>query len=269
MISNPAAVIIPIYKLLPDKNEVLSMNQCFRVLSRYDIIFIAPETLDIAFYSNECNQHGINFREVRFADRYFSGIAGYNQLMLSPALYKSFIQYKYLLIYQLDAYVFKDDLLHWCRQGYDFIGAPAIPHENKPNEIQFLKRYSRWVKRVNKILGTNHQISNVGNGGFSLRNTKSCYRLLKLLQSKIKVWGTNNEDGFFKYWGNILHPVFRLPSDEVALHFSVEQSPAESLRKLQGVLPFGCHAFEKNEPEIWQHYIKGLHDSMEQSPYKN
>ena len=76
------------------------------------------------------------------------------------------------------------------------------------------------------------------------------------MHSKALRWGTNNEDGFFKYWGNLFHPLFRLPSDNIALRFAIEQSPDESLKKLNGQLPFGCHAFEKYEPEVWRGYIE-------------
>lgn len=238
------------------------MNQCLRMLNSYDIIFIAPESLDISFYDNECKKNGVTLVVARFADHYFANIVGYNELMLSPLFYKTFIQYKHILIYQLDAYVFKDDLAYWCAQGYDFIGAPSEPHQNQPNEMQFLKGYSKTVALFNKFLGTNHKISNVGNGGFSLRNTRSCYYLLKILQSQLKTWGTNNEDGFFKYWGNIFYPLFKLPADDEALRFSIELAPSYSLSKLNGALPFGCHAFEKHEPETWQHYIKGFNSDI-------
>ena len=35
-----------------------------------------------------------------------------------------------MLIYQLDAYVFKDELLNWANKGYDYIGAPWLPWKN-------------------------------------------------------------------------------------------------------------------------------------------
>ena len=31
-----------------------------------------------------------------------------------------------MLIYQLDAFVFQDDLAYWCQQNYDYIGAPWL-----------------------------------------------------------------------------------------------------------------------------------------------
>ena len=45
-------------------------------------------------------------------------------LMLSPFFYESFLDFKYVLIHQLDVFIFKDELNYWCNQNYDYIGAP-------------------------------------------------------------------------------------------------------------------------------------------------
>lgn len=34
-----------------------------------------------------------------------------------------------MLVYQLDAYAFKDELFFWASLGYDYIGAPWMPHQ--------------------------------------------------------------------------------------------------------------------------------------------
>ena len=179
-------------------------------------------------------------------------------MMLSADFYKKFTQYKFILIHQLDAYVFKDDLLYWCSRNFDYIGAPHPQHTNQHGDIQFLKSYTKFIKTINNAFGTSLTVSNAGNGGLSLRKTAKCYWLVKLLRGKVNKWGKNNEDGFFKYWGNLLNPFFRLPNDKTALRFSIEQLPADALVQLDNQLPFGCHAFEKYEPETWARYIPGL-----------
>ena len=247
------AVCIPIYKARPSRSEIISLKQCIKILKNHPIIFVVPQTIEFDEYLGICKD--IDYEVVKFKDEYFQNIAGYNKLMLSANFYKKFLKYKYILIYQLDAFVFKDELLYWCSMNYDFIGAPHTPAANAPGEMQFLKNYSRVWTYINNVFYTNHTISNVGNGGLSLRKTVSFYYLLKLLKNKIDAWDGLNEDGFFKYWGNIFYPFFRLPKDEIALKFSIETSPAESLKKLGGVLPFGCHAFEKYEWETWKPFI--------------
>lgn len=249
------AVIIPVYKPHLNSAELVSLKRCISILKNHPIIFICPCNLNTTVYENTC-ANKVEFKLIRFEDHYFADLSGYNKLMLSAFFYKTFLDYRYILIYQLDAYVFKDELIYWCDQKYDFVGAPALPHRNGPNEMQFLKGYAKFIGIINRLLHTHHKISNVGNGGLSLRKTSTFYRLLIILKLKVKKWGTNNEDGFFKYWGNLLYPFFKLPPDDIALQFSIEHKPREALKQLHGKLPFGCHAFEKYEPEVWKQYIE-------------
>ena len=251
---NLVAVTIPIYKEEIDQKEIISLKQCIKILKQHVIIFFAPLSLNLTNYKKMC-ENEIDFKVILFEDHYFENIAGYNNLMLSTHFYENFLDYKFILIHQLDAFVFKDELFYWCEQNYDFIGAPVLEHKNLSGEIQFLKTYTKFLSTLKRCFNIKHVVSNVGNGGFSLRKTKTCYWLLKIFRSKVKSWGANNEDGFFSYWGNILHPFFKLPSDDEALYFSIEHSPAESLKKLGNTMPFGCHAFEKFEPETWKLYI--------------
>lgn len=254
MAGESVAIIIPVYKPDLTAAERCSLGQCLQILPNYPIVFIGPKDLNTSTFEKLC-EGKVVFRFINFADNYFQTIAGYNRLMLSPAFYRKFLKYKFILIHQLDAYVFKDELDFWCSKNYDYIGAPNVPHQNGSGEIRFLKTYGRLINLVNKLLGTNLKIKNVGNGGFSLRKTNSCYWLLKILKKKATSWGSNNEDGFFKYWGNLLCPIFNLPPDAVALRFAIEESPTKSLDALKNHLPFGCHAFEKYEPETWKKYI--------------
>lgn len=261
------AVTIPIYKDAINPDELMSLNQCINILKDYPIIFFAPVGLNVDAYRQVC-QDKISFTIKFFEKHYFNNVAGYNQLMLSANFYKSFLRFKFILIYQLDAFVFKDDLEYWCYKNYDYIGAPFAPNQNREDGVQFLKGYSRLVTLANNIFSTNHKVSNVGNGGFSLRKTATFYRLLKLLKSKVTAWGKNNEDVFFSYWGNILFPFFKLPIDEVAQHFSIEPSTGECFKKNGNKLPFGCHAFEKFPHDVWKLYLeqsKTLENSIQKS----
>lgn len=246
-----SAVVIPIYKDELTDAEAMSLKQCCKTLSKHPIIFVAPPEINFKVYNDICPSfYGV----VHFKKRYFESIKGYNELMLSADFYKQFLNFKFILIYQLDAYVFKDELLYWCNKNYDFIGAPHTPYNDQNGGMHFLKKYGNVLLFLKNKLGIHHKISNVGNGGLSLRKTRSFYILLKILNRRAAKW-VYNEDAFFEYWGNLLYPFFKLPTDETALEFSIEDSPKRSLEKLTYNLPFGCHAFEKYDFETWQPFI--------------
>lgn len=246
-------IIIPVFKKALSRTEILSLENCISVLGEFPIALVAPYDLNIEYYIEIFA--GRAFTVERFENLFFTNIGGYNKLMLNPKFYKRFLPYRFLLIHQLDAFIFKNELDYWCSLNYDYIGAPTPPHFNKSNEIQFLAGYSRFLTILNRVFGSELRVSNVGNGGLSLRKTKSCYWLLFFLKSRIQKWGSNNEDGFFKYWGNILNPLFRLPPDSLAYRFSIETEPSKNLGRLNGALPFGCHAFERYEPKKWKTFI--------------
>lgn len=69
--------------------------------------------------------------------------------------------------------------------------------------------------------------------------------------------GRVNEDFYFSKWALHAWRVrANLPSCEEASYFSFEVNPSY-LYDLNGKLPFGCHAFEKWESDIfWSKYIQ-------------
>jgi hypothetical protein len=67
-----------------------------------------------------------------FPDENFRDISCYNRMLLNDEFYARFAEYEYALIHQLDAFVFSDRLLEWCKLGYDYIGAPWLPYRAPP-----------------------------------------------------------------------------------------------------------------------------------------
>ncbi len=136
------AVVIPISnraELLPD--ERISLNHAEHYLGKYDKYIVAPKSLKVNFPGFEVR---------RFGDMYFGSAVANTRLMLSAKFYESFSDYDYILIYQLDALVFSDQLVEWCNSGFDYIGSPWLKVPDSP-----------WV-----------DVPRVGNGGFSLRKIR-------------------------------------------------------------------------------------------------
>lgn len=228
---NLVAVVIPIYKNKLSASEKASLLQCKNILNEFDRIIIKPKTLVIdSFIENQS-------RSIQnFEDGYFKNIAGYNNLMLSPEFYDRFKAYKFILIYQLDAWVFKNELMIWCKQNYDYIGAPDIA-------------FSQQGKGFSNVLL---------NGGLSLRKVKPCWYAAKIFQLFWRSY-KGNEDAFFSAHFTRFYPIswfLKLPNYQTALNFAYEKNPSLAHAQNQGKMPFGCHAFEKYEPDFWAEKIK-------------
>jgi len=259
-------VIIPIYKLHPSKGEAISLAQCCKILGNYPITFIKPHSLDPHFYISSSTQAKFNIES--FDDEFFKNKCGYNRLMLSEEFYSRFLNTKYILIYQLDAFVFKDELELWCKKGYDYIGAPWLDYIKKSffKRIKFSliskKHYRSNRKQPGSILPTDMQFyKRVGNGGFSLRHVEKFYTICKEKKKMVEYYNAHsdhhyfNEDVFWSLEVNRKDKVLKIPDYKTALHFSFEQKPGYAFGITKGKLPFGCHAWDVFS-EFWTPLIR-------------
>lgn len=264
---NRVAVVIPVYKPSMNRNEEISFRQTLRVLGSHPIIIVCPEKLNLSKYNAIAGQFNRTIYRESFEDKFFANIAGYNRLLLSKEFYQRFAQYEYILVAQLDTFVFRDELQQWCDKGYDYIGAPLIWH----NE--------------NRYYGV------VGNGGFSLRRVEAFLNYFRgskhvLPLSSIAQWidfaakphtrwliwllmamGWHNTPRSFaeqcrhnedRFWSGKLDGTnyeLKKPSIAEAMEFAWERCPNELYARI-GHLPFGCHAWEKYEYDtFWYQFI--------------
>lgn len=227
ILSANVAVIIPIYKEKLDELERISLVQVRKVLGHYPIIFVAPEGKDFSYL-----EPGDIL--LQFPPQHFQSVKTYSNLLLSPQFYEPFFSFDYILIYQLDAFVFYDALEEFCQLGWDYIGAPW-PY--------YAWQGSRYMKRPR-----------VGNGGFSLRKVKACYELLKrasAFPNWTKFVENSLEDGVFALCGMYDEKNFKIAPVEVAKLFAMEHRPALSLKRLDYNLPFGCHNWTKFSADFY------------------
>ena len=224
-------IIIPVYREQLTRFEQISLEQCHRILHKYDTAFVAPEGLLFDY-----GKQYADFDVIRFSAEYFKSTASYSHLLLEEMFYERFLKYKYLLIYQLDAFVFKDELESFCQRGWDYVGAPC--------------RGGNWDEyRVH-----------VGNGGFSLRNVRAC---IKALQGKEALLDTvenceifdQAEDLFFSYYGRKNKEDFKIPDRHEAERFAIGLNCWNVFNRVSKELPFGCHGWYRWEYDFWRPYI--------------
>lgn len=231
-----AVVVVPVYKAELSPMEASALRQLQRVLGRYPRCFMAPASLSFDY-----GALGDGFTVERFPDTFFNNTTGYSCLMLSQAFYERFLDYEYILIYQLDAVAFSDQLEQFCRMGYDYIGAPIT------------RMVPLW-----RMLD-----ARVGNGGFSLRRTAACLRMLREHGEEL-LTGSHPykdpfaacEDAFFAFCGKQPGFGFRVPDVKTALSFAVQEDVQHVYRRMRaGWRPFGCHGFGKTHGSFWRQVL--------------
>ncbi len=231
------AIIIPIYKEILSPSEIISLIRCNEILGEFPIKFICSQGLNTNCYLKIIPNASFEY----FKDSHFVSIEGYNKLMLSTSFYKRFFQYRFILIYQLDAYVFENKLLYWCKKNYDYIGAPWIVAPTITKE-KYLINTSNWF------------VNRVGNGGLSLRKIKPHFWNSFIFAPFLKIF-IKNEDMFWGVLIDKLNPFFKKPKYTEALRFAFELNPKDAFIINNCQLPFGVHAWEKYDEKFWLNYI--------------
>ena len=259
-------ILIIVYKKEISHLETISLKQCVKVLGRYPIRLVCPEGLDIGAYRRVAKDVEVDFINPKWHKSYSTT----NRLRIEPFLYKRYRDYEFILLYELDAFAFRDDLEYWCNKDYDYIGAP-------------------WFKGF-RAGSVDSPLIGVGNGGFSLRKTRSLLKALHAFswiikpidwfrqdfpQNKLKALrdlvknATIGNNSFFLFndypaqedifWGICIKRNFEwfkvAPIDE-AIKFSFEVQPKLLYEMNNRELPFGCHAWWRYDFEFWRPFIE-------------
>jgi hypothetical protein len=237
--SKITAIVIPIYKQEMSSSERVSFERALKVFPENDIIIVSPKSLNLDNYLALSPTLKVN----TFDDYFFENITGYNELMLSVGFYERFLNYKYILIYQLDAYVFENQLNYWEKANYDYVGSPWLISPPIASNKKPKVNIQHWF------------VNRVGNGGLSLRKVKTHYWTMIFYWILIKFFPLN-EDMFLGILMDFINPFFKKPKAMEALKFAFEMQPRKSFELNNHQLPFGVHAWEKYDPEFWKEWIK-------------
>ncbi|GAB3961636.1 hypothetical protein GCM10028805_60980 [Spirosoma harenae] len=233
-------IVIPIYKSIPNHFEELSFVRCLKVLKRHSLFVVYPENVDLLLYDKIAKKENVFIEKMPLPEGYFIDIYTYSKLLTSIKFYNYFISFDYMLIYQLDAYVFTDDLIKWMQKDYDFIGAPI---SEKTNDL--------ILKKFESDFGVDLQLKNCFlNGGFSLRKIQACINAISYNEAFVeelisKFWP---EDVIFLLLFNRNN--YNLPHKLEAIKFSFESFPKDSFKLNNNKLPTGCHAWYRNDFDI-------------------
>lgn len=246
-------IVIPVYKETLDCVEEISLKRLYKVLgkSNHDVCLVCPEGLNIKSYTDICPN--LSFKT--FSPEYFKSTATYSQLCLSYDFYNYFsADYEYMLIYQLDCYIFYDAIDEWCKKNYDYIGGPILSTDCGWDTVKKSQHGQEWCPYV-------------GNGGLSLRKLETFKEItdpdgvfrksLGLTDDKLKhvVW----ED---KYFCNDLFNYYELsiPRWVEAAHFALDMSVDIVYNNFKmNPNPMGIHSVDKNI-RFWQNVIPEFSD---------
>jgi hypothetical protein len=258
------AVVVPLsFRTEMTADEQISLKHLMHFLKPYDKYMLVPQGVKFEYACCETKH---------LSTKFFGSAQANDRLNLSRTFYETFADYKYMLIYHLDALVFSDQLMEWCESDLDYIGSPWINCPDSP-----------WVK-----------VPRVGNGGFNLRKIESYLKVMdskkyavdpdqywqKYLAGKprhvrylnwpkkylkelrffngskweMRRWHTGDE---FFWVDRAAHyyPEFKVASFEDGLRFAFECAPRKCFELNGNEIPFGCHAWARYDRAFWEPYL--------------
>jgi len=264
------AVVVPVYREELTADERISLKHLTRFLQNYPKYQMSPRSLRLRLEG---------FSVKRFDDRYFLNADTYSDLLLSKRFYQEFSDYEYILIYQLDALVFSDQLADWCAKGFDYIGAPWL----RTSRTEFVTKPTvgnggfslRRIDRFLKVFESRNYAIDPGKYWQQLsRGRSKLGRFFQLPRKYLKrlrrfngvTWETSrwaekkssphpNEDYFWSFKATKYYPQFAIAPVEEALRFSFEVAPRKCFELNGRQLPFGCHGWAKYDREFWRPYL--------------
>lgn len=243
MTDRPSAVVLVPAHRVPTTVEGFSYRRCVESLGgRWPIVVVCPESLDVSWVDAET-------RVERLPDSWFESNAAYSALLLTRAFYERFSTFDFMLIHQLDCFVFEDQLAEWCARGWDYVGPP------------FFREYT----------ADSGALEGVGCGGFSLRRIEASLDVLgswrgrssdrdalrrvaafvarRALRDTPAEWRVRRavraqraED---RFWASVPSwlPGFTIPDVDEAALFGFELGGLPLMASYYGDrVPFGCHA---------------------------
>ena len=258
-------VVIPVYKARMSETELASFRQALSVFgkSQRTVVIATFSSLDVSRYEEEASICGVSLLFEHFPSDCFASIHSYNCMMLDPAFYGRFSGYDYILLFQLDAWVFEDRLDEWCAKGYDYVGAPLfapgrgdLQCARTGNGGFSLRRVDAFSKALSSCIGP--FVKRPADPYISF-NKKMLYFAMLLFSgwcNAVRGFLTHwvDEDRFFSYTLLGTKYEMKVPSPQEALDFAFDMHPSVCFALNGNCLPMGCHQWPAFY-DFWKGYI--------------
>lgn len=246
------AVLIPVYRETPDAMERALLSHCLQVFSRRPCLIVHPQGMHLARY--EELTRGTACRYVALPSSHFTSPITYNEMLLEPSFYRTFMGYEYILMHQLDSWVFADRLDEFLSLNVDYIGCAPPREQAKQDGGLSLRRTVACMeacKRAHTLDGISlllrKRYMGLGDLWAIIR------RHLALPIDKRRPY--RSEDSFFTFAAAICVDGFRVATTEQAMRFGFCENPAWLYRQT-GALPMGCHApYGNGHADFWHLHI--------------
>lgn len=260
-------VVVPAHRSRPTPQETISLRQLTRVLGQHEIALITPEGIDRSAYKELLPTAS----SVPIKKEWMQSHASYNRLIISPLLSSLFKGYSHLLLHEPDSLTLQDSLLKWCKQPYDYIGAPWFtPISGQEGLANFAKGANSGfslfrLDTMRKITHSwqrwypvKHAFGDIRRGlkGHPRQIARGLNGLCPggLLRGAHRLYSSYCD----QYWSLLIPSLvndFKVAPPEIAVQFAWEKWSHLCMERCRGHLPFGIHAWAKYDFDFLQPHL--------------
>ncbi len=282
------SVCIPVHTAKLNKYEIISIRSHFSKLKNHDIFILIPESKKNKIISvlekNKIYRSAYKIHEVK--DIYLNHSDNFQILMLKPEFYNFYKSYTHILLAQMDAYTFSDQLISWCKKDLHYIGAPCYYYDrNWTNKLYFcgVGGFSlRSIKKTLEVLKKNQDIYKFNDFIIQSKNHNFKGKLIlflkyvatkvlrkdRLRRSFIKskldkflrgLYIFINEDEIYGYYLPKYNASFKVGNLNQSKNFCLNSNVKNLLKNIAPKYPFGAHAWF-NYPENLKEWRKHIEE---------
>jgi hypothetical protein len=289
--SRVCCVVVPIYKNLFSFEEIKSVHIVLSSLPQYAIRFVVRQDLvhdpQLLLWCSESSHPDASI--IAIPSKSLSSIEAYNKLMLSPWFYKLFLDWKYILIHQLDARIVNpSQLSSLLSLDYSYAGAPfvlpsrlcsfryrfyggngGLSLRKVSHILQLLNRSDFYLKPVRGFRDCfsylqMRRTTDPNRTRFPWENPLMFFQALRMARghkntlSTMDKTGTCQEDYIYSVFADANYSWFRVAPANVASRYFIDSFPHAFANKVNYTMLLGCHGWEKHGQVFWKRTLPAI-----------
>lgn len=274
---NDVVIVIPYYKDTINNYEKISWQSLLKYYPDIPKVVVMPRGV------NSPVSHESILKTEYLDPSYFRSVSTTNKYYLNKQFYKRFITYKYILLFELDCLIVKDELNYWLSQNFSYIGAPTVKKSlldrknRKPNKLKYFCNGGFSLRKVHDFINVlDSQSINLLNN-YTWRELLKVWKIIKFTRLLYKSYKSKklaqyfarnyyqHEDVFWSYFAKLFSKDFKNADSKNLTYlaqFAIDTGPQFVRSKINYGHPFAYHKLYAYDHALWDELTDEYKDRL-------
>lgn len=264
-------IVIPYYKNSINDFEKKSWKSLIKFYPNIPKIGVMPKGVSFPI------KHPSIIKTEYLDPSYFKSVHATNKYYLNKQFYKRFIVYEYMLLFELDCLIVKDNLSYWLNKNYSYIGAPTVKKSllhfsnRAPRKLKYFCNGGFSLRKISHFINVLESDKFYFLNNYTWRELKRFKRILDFSNLYFKSKKSKNpsqffarffylnEDVFWSYFAKLFDKNFKCPSPsnlQYMANFAIDTGPEFVRTQINEKHPFAYHKLFAYNLKLWQDLTK-------------